>query len=256
MLPALVRKCSTASREKSYRRTKEKKNKHKLKSKSHKKSSITTSSKHLVQYSDVSSEELSSPEAGEIHSDFDEKHAALRLKPPPFPPPTRIITNNFRITTVTSPNRNIVTACSPINNHWELDPVLEKSSMSTTFNLNNSVDMASEVSHLKYKKAKKNNKKPKSPSSKKKKKKKDLKHKSADVLPVCDNSFVKSSKCSNLEPSKRNGDFNEPIKKHKPIEVSHTPPLTKSDHIKISKVEVTHKEDEKHTKHHRKENKR
>ncbi|XP_060844414.1 cyclin-dependent kinase 12-like [Rhopalosiphum padi] len=250
MLPALVRKCSTASREKSYRRTKEKKNKHKLKSKSHKKSALVTSSKHLVQYSDVSSEELSSPEAGEIHSDFDEKHGVIRLKPPP---PTRIITNNFRITTVTSP-RNLLAACSPISNHWELDPVLEKSSMSTTFNLNNCVDMTSEVSRLKYKRAKKTNKKPKSPSSKKKKKKKDLKHKS-DVLPDCDNSFVKFSKCSNSESSKRNGDFNDPVKKHKPIEVSHTPPLTKSAHIKISKVEVTHKEEEKHIKHHRKENK-
>lgn len=248
MLPALVRKCSTASKEKSYRRTKEKKNKHKLKSKSHKNPALITSNKHLVQYSDVSSEELSSPEAGEIHSDFDEKHA-IRLKPP-----TRIITNNFRITKITSP-RNLVAACSPVSNNWELDPVLDTSSMSTTFNINNCVDMTSEVSHLKYKKAKKSNKKPKSPNIKKKKKKKDLKHKS-DVLPDCDNSFVKFSKCSNSEPSKRNGDFIDPVKKHKPIEVSHTPPLTKSAHIKVSKVEVTHKEEEKHIKHHRKENKR
>lgn len=250
MLPALVRKCSTASREKSYRRTKEKKNKHKLKSKSHKKPALNTSNKHLVQYSDVSSEELSSPEAGEIHSDLDDKHGALNLKPHP----TRIISNNFRITRVTSPI-SLVAACSPISNHWELDPVLEKSAMSTTFNVNNYVDMTSEVSHLKYKKAKKSNKKPKSPTSKKKKKKKDLKHKS-DILPACDNSFMKFSKCSNSEPSKRNGDFIEPVKKHKPIEVSHTPPLTKPAHIKVSKVEVTHKEEEKHTKHYRKENKR
>jgi len=249
MLPALVRKCSTASREKSYRRTKEKKNKHKLKSKSHKNPALITSNKHLVQYSDVSSEELSSPEAGEIHSDFDDKHGAIRLKPP-----TRIITNNFRITRVTSP-RNLVAACSPISNHWELDPVLEKSSMSTTFNINNCVDMTSEVSRLKYKKAKKSNKKPKSPNTKKKKKKKDWKHKS-DELPDCDNSFVKFSKCSNSEPFKRNGDSIEPVKKHKPIEVSHTPPLISPTHIKVSKVEVTHKEEEKHTKHHRKENKR
>jgi len=251
MLPALVRKCSTASREKSYRRTKEKKNKHKLKSKSHKKQGLITSNKHLVQYSDVSSEELSSPEAGEIHSDFDEKHGSLRLKPHP---PTRIITNNFRITRVTSP-RNLVAACSPISNLWELDTVHEKSSMSTNFNLNNCIDMASEVSRLKYKKAKKTNKKPKSPTSKKKKKKKDLKQKS-DVLPDCDNSFVKITKCSNLEPSKRNGDFIEPVKKHKPSEEAHTPPLTKSTHIKVPKVDVTHKEEEKHVKHHRKENKR
>jgi len=249
MLPALVRKCSTASREKSYRRTKEKKNKHKLKSKSHKNPGLITSNRHLVQYSDVSSEELSSPEAGEIHSDFDDKHGAIRLKPP-----TRIITNNFRITRVTSP-RNLVAACSPISNHWELDPVLEKSSMSTTFNINNCVDMTSEVSHLKYKKTKKSNKKPKSPNTKKKKKKKDLKHK-PDELADCDNSVVKFSKCSNSEPSKRNGDFIEPVTKHKPIEVSHTPPLTKPAHIKVSKVELTQKEEEKHTKHHRKENKR
>jgi len=249
MLPALVRKCSTASREKSYRRTKEKKNKRKLKSKSHKKPARITSNKNLVQYSDVSSEELSSPEAGEIHSDFDEKHGALSLKPP-----TRIITNNFRITRVTSPI-SLVAACSPISNNWELDPVIEKSAMSTTFNINNCVDTTSEVSRIKYKKAKKSSKKSKSPTSKKKKKKKDLKHKS-DILPACDNSFMKFSKCSNSEPSKRNGDFNEPVKKHKPIEVSHTPPLTKPAHIKVSKVEVTHKEEEKHTKHHRKENKR
>jgi len=247
MLPALVRKCSTASREKSYRRTKEKKNKHKLKTKSHKKSALNTSNRHLVQYSDVSSEELSSPEAGEIHSDFDERHRALSLKPP-----GRLISSNFRITRVTSPI-SLVAACSPISNHW--DPVLEKFAMSTTFNVNNCVDMTSEVSRLKYKKAKKTNKKPKSPTSKKKKKKKDLKQKS-DILPACDNSFMKFSKCSNSEPSKRNGDFIEPFKKHKPIEVSHTPPLTKPAHIKVSKVEVTHKEEEKHTKHHRKENKR
>ncbi|XP_015364460.1 PREDICTED: cyclin-dependent kinase 12-like [Diuraphis noxia] len=250
MLPALVRKCSTTSRDKSHRRTKEKKNKHKLKSKSHKKPALSTSNKHSVQYSDVSSEELSSPEAGEIHSDFDEKHGALSLKPPP----TRIISNNFRITRVTSPI-SLVPACSPISNNWELDPVLEKSAMSTTFNVNNCVDMTSEVSRLKYKKSKKSNKKPKSPTSKKKKKKKDLKHKS-DILPACDNSLMKFSKCSNSEPSKRNGDFIEPVKKHKPIDVSHTPPLTKPAHIKFSKVEVTHKEEEeKQNKHHRKENK-
>lgn len=251
MLPALVRKCSTGGREKPYRKRKVKKNKRKLKPKAYITPASITSNKNVVQYSDVSSEELSSPEAGEIHSDFDEKHGALRFKPPP---PTRVITNNFRITKIPSP-RHLLESCSPISNNWELDPLLENSSMSTNFNLNNCVDMVSEISCLKNKKSKKTNKKPKSPSSKKKKKKKDLKHK-PDVLLSCDNSLVKISKCSNPEPSKRNGDLIEPVKKHKPIEVSHTPPLIRPVHIKVSKVEVTHKEEEKHIKHQRKENKR
>lgn len=251
MLPAVARKCSGPSKEKSYRKIKEKKSKHKLKSKSksYKKNSGFTFNKNLVQYSDVSSEELSSPEAGEIHSDFDEKHGGLRLNPP-----NKIVTDKIRITRIVTSPLNLLAACSPLSNHWELDSIPEDSSMSTNFNLNNCIDITSEVTNRKYKKNKKNNKKPKSPSSKKKKKKKDLKRKS-DVLPDCDNSTTKFSKVPNLELSKRNGDFTEPDKKPS-IEVSHTPPLTKSDHIKVSKVEVTHKEDEKCTKHHRKEDKR
>lgn len=238
MLPAVDRKCSTAIKEKTHRKTKEKKNKHKLKSKPYKKNSRITSNKNLVQYSDVSSEELSSPEAGEIHSDFDDKHGALRLKP------NKIITENLRITKVTSP-RNLLPSCSPLSNHWELDSSPEDSSMSTNIS-NNCIDMTSEISHLKYKKNKKSNKKPKSPGSKKKKKKKDVKHKSDTILSDCDNSF----KFSSVGLSRHNGDFNESVKK------SHTPPLAKSAHIKVSKVQVTHKEDEKHIKHLRKEDKR
>lgn len=249
MLPAVDRKCSASSKEKSYRKIKEKKSKHKLKSKSYKKHSGLSSNKNLVQYSDVSSEELSSPEAGEIHSDFDEKHGGLRLNPP-----NKIVTDKLRITRIVTSPLNLLAACSPLSNHWELDSIPEDSSMSTNFNLNNCIDVTSEVTHIKYKKNKKTSKKPKSPSSKKKKKKKDFKHKS-DVLPDCDNSFDKFSNVSNLELSKRNGDFTEPVK-NPSIEVSHTPPLTKSVHIKVSKVEVAHKEDEKCSKHHKKEDKR
>lgn len=235
MLPSVDRKCSTASKEKKHRKTKEKKNKHKLKP--YNKSSRIASHKNLVQYSDVSSEELSSPEAGEIHSDFDDKHGALRFKP------NKIITENLRITKVTSP-RNLLPSCSPLSNHWELDSSPEDSSMSTNIS-NNCVDMTSELLHLKYKKNKKSSKKPKSPGSKKKKKKKDVKHKSDTILSDCDNSF----KFSSVGLSRRNGDLNEPVKK------SHTPPLEKSTHIKVSKVQVTHIEDDTH-KHLRKEDKR
>lgn len=249
MLPAVDRKCSASSKEKSYRKIKEKKSKHKLKSKSHKKHSGLSSNKNLVQYSDVSSEELSSPEAGEIHSDFDDKHGGFRLNPH-----NKIVTDTLRITRIVTKPLTILEACSPLSNHWELDSLPEDSSMSTNFNLNDSIDISSEVTNIKYKKNKKTNKKPKSPSSKKKKKKKDLKHKS-DVTPDCDNSFHKFSNVSNSELSKHNGDFTE-HDKNPSIEVSHTPPLTNSDHIKVSKVEVVHKEDEKCSKHHKKEDKR
>ncbi|XP_025416752.1 cyclin-dependent kinase 12-like isoform X2 [Sipha flava] len=243
MLPAVDRKCNTSIKEKTFRKIKEKK-KHKIKHKTYKKHCAHTSNRNLVQYSDVSSEELSSPEAGEIHSDFDEKHGIFRLNH------NKIITNNIRITRVTSP-QNLLVDCSPLSNHWDLDSILEDSPMSTNLSLNNCIDMT-EVAHLKSKKSKKLNKKPKSPGSKRRKKKKDLK---INILPDCDNSYNKYSKQSNLELSKHNGDFNESINKKKTVEESHTPPLTKPAQIRISKVEVTHKEEEKHSKHLKKEDK-
>lgn len=171
----------------------------------------------------------------------------MRLKPP-----TKIITNTLRITRVISP-KNLVAACSPLSNHWEIDSSPEDSSMSTNLSVNNCIDI-SEVSDLKFKKSKKTNKRPKSPSSKKKKRKKDLKHQPV-IFSDCDNSSVNISKYS-MELSNRNGDFVEPVKKYKPVMVSHTPPLTKSTHIKVSNLEMTHREDEKYTKHLRKEEKR
>lgn len=241
MLPAVDRKRSTTTKEKLYRSTKERKYKHKLKSRTHKKHRGHISKRNIVQYSDVSSEELSSPEAGEILSDFDDKHGTSRLKPP-----TKIITDTLRITRVISP-RNLLAACSPLSNHWEQDSSPEDSSMSTNLSVNNCIEIASEVTNLKFKKNKNN----KSPNSKKKKKKKDLKHKPV-VFSDCDNSSVNISKYS----MERNGDFIEPDIKCKPILVSLTPPLIKSTHINISNVEMTYREDEKHTKHLRKEEKR
>lgn len=248
MLPAVDKKRSTTTKEKLYRSTKERKYKHKLKSRTHKKHRGHISKRNIVQYSDVSSEELSSPEAGEILSDFDDKHGISRLKPP-----TKIITDTLRITRVIS-SRNLLAACSPLSNNWEQESSLEGSSMSTNLSVNNCVEIASEVTNLKVKKSKKNNKRPKSPNSKKKKKKKDLKHKPV-IFSDCDNSSVNISKYS-MELSNRNGDFIEPDIKCKPILVSHTPPLTKSTHINVSNVEMTYREDEKHTKHLRKEEKR
>lgn len=245
MLPAVDRKCNTSTKEKTFRKIKEKK-KNQRKPKSFKKHCAHTSNKYLTQYSDVSSEELSSSEAGEIHSDFDDKHGIFRLNH------NKIITNNIRITRVTTP-QHLLEDCSPLSTQWDLDSILEDSSMSNNLSLNNCIDMT-EVAHLKCKKNKKLNKKPKSPGSKRKKKKKDLKHNS---LPNCDNSYNKYSKLPNLELSKRNGDFIEPINKNNPVEEkSHTPPLTKPAQIRISKVEVTHKEEEKHSKHLRKDDKR
>lgn len=249
MLPAVDRKCNTSCKEKTYRRIKEKKHKHKIKHKSHKTKSGFSSNKNLVQYSDVSSEELSSSEAGEIHSDFDEKEGTLRLKPHL----NKLITNRLRITRVTSP-RNLLEACSPLSNQWELESLPENSSMSTNLSLNNCIDMASEITHLKCKKNKKSNKKPRSPSSKKKKRKKDLKKKTS-MLSNCDHSIVKFSNDLNLQVSKYNGDFNEPSN-YNFIEPSHTPPLIESIHIKVSKNETAYKEDIKLTKHFRKEDKR
>lgn len=252
MLPAVDRKCSTASKEKPYRKTKERKHKkHRVKSKSKKRSSVFN--KQLVQYSDVSSEELSSPEAGEIHSDFDDKHGALLLKPH-----NKIVTEQLRvITRVTSP-RNLIAACSPLSNQWELDSLPEDSSMSTNLSINNGIDIsyiASGVTHLKGKKSKKANKKHKCPSSKKKKKKKDSKHKSDDILSDCDNSNDQISKYTNSELSQHNGSLIEP-KHEPPIEISLTPPLSKSVHINVSKFEMTYQEDEKDIKHLKKEDKR
>lgn len=243
MLPAVDRKCS---KDKTYRKKTQKKNKHKIKHKSHKKKIRYPSDS--VQYSDVSSEELSSSEAGEIHSDFDDKHGALQFTSSS----NKIITDQLRITRVTSP-RNVFTACSPLSNQWELDSLPEDSSMSTHISVNNFLDMTTEVTSLKCKKSKKNSKKSKSPSLKRKKKKKDIKHK-PDTLSDCDNSFVKCSNFTNLEVSNQNGDFNEPVEKYS-IEDSHTPPLDKSVNINVSKVEIIYKDDEKH-KHHRKEDKR
>lgn len=249
MLPAVDRKYSSVNKE-VYQNTKGKKNKHKLKSKLYKKNTNLSSNKNLVQYSDVSSEELSSsPEAGEIHSDFDEKHCTLHLRH------NKIISDKIRITRIISP-RHLVAACSPLSNQWELDSIPEDSSMSTNLSANNCLDMTSESTFLKHKKNRKSNKKQKSPSIKKKKKKKDLKHKS-NALSNCDKSLVKFSKFSNIELSKINGNFVESVKKYKPsVEKSHTPPLTKSSHIKVSKVEATHKEEVKHIKRLRREERR
>lgn len=242
MLPAVDRKCSTSTREITFRKIKEKK-KHKIKPKPHKKHCTHTSIKNSVQYSDVSSEELSSSEAGEIHSDFDDKHGLFRLNH------NKIITNNIRITRVTTPPR-ILEDCSPLSNYWDPDSILEDSSMSTNLSLNNCVNMT-ELTHLNCKRNKKLDKKPKSPVLKKYKK--DVKY---DALPNCDNSCNKYFKVSNLEISKRNGDFNDPININKSVEESHTPPLVRPAQIRISRVDVTHKEEEKHSKHLRKEDKR
>lgn len=243
MLPAVDKKCSTASKEKLYRKTKERKHKkHRVKSKSKKKSSGLVLNKHLVQYSDVSSEELSSSEAGEIHSDFDDKHGALCFKHR-----NKIVTEQLRvIARVTSP-RNLIAACSPLSNQWELDSLPENSSMSTNLSVNNGIDkpyVASGVNHLKCKKKIKDHK---CPSSKKKKKRKDLKHKSDDVLSDYDN--------SGIQISQHNGSLIEP-EHESPVEISHTPPLSKSVHINVSKFEITYPEEEKVMKHLKKEDKR
>lgn len=249
MLPAVDKKCITTSKEKTYRRTKEKKNKHKLKYKSHKNSSELSS--NIVQYSDVSSEELSSSEAGEIHSDFDEKLPPSRLNS------KKVYSHKLRIARAASP-RNLLAACSPLSNHWEQDSIPENSSMSTSFSINNGLaEMASEQKRLKHKKNKKTTKKPKSPASKKKKKKKS--EYKTDLLPDCDNSFIKFSEFPNSELTERNGDILvEPANNYQPPdEMSHTPPLANSVHVKVSKVEMILNEDEKHsTKHLRKEDKR
>lgn len=249
MLPAVDKKCSK-TKEKTYRKTKEKKSKHKLKHKTHKKSSVRTSNRNIVQYSDVSSEELSSSEAGEIHSDFDEKQGLLRFKP------HKIVTDNLIITRVASP-QSLLSACSPLSNNWEQDSIPESSSMSTNLSLNNGLmDMTSEHKRLKQKKSKKTVKKPKSPTTKKKKKKKE--HKS-DLKTGCDNSYVRFSTFSSLDLPKRNGDvlIESANNYQPPDELSLTPPLAKPAHLNISKVKVIHNEDETHnTKHLRKEDKR
>lgn len=248
MLPAVDRKCNTSCKEKVYRRIREKKHRHRIRHKSHKTKPGFSSNKNSVQYSDVSSEELSSSEAGEIHSDFDERHGALRLKPHL----NKFLTDRLRVTTTVTP-RNLLEACSPLSDHWDQESSSENSSMSTNLSINNS-DMASEITHLKCKKNKKNNKKSRSPSSKRKKRKKDFRRKTS-MLPDCDHNIVKISNDSNLQVSKYNGDFNEPSN-YNSIEPSHTPPLIESVHIKVSKNETVYKEDIKLTKHFRKEDKR
>lgn len=249
MLPAIDKTCHTSRKGKTYQKTKTKKIKNRIKRKSHKKNSGFSSNKNFVQYSDVSSEELSSSEAGEIHSDFDESNGVLSLKSS-F---NKIITDQLRITRVTSP-RDLLEACSPLSNQWELNSVPEDSSMSTNLSINNFIDMTSEVAQMKYKKSKKN-KKPKSLTPKKKKKKKELKYKH-DLSPNCDSSF-KFSNLSNVEVSKHNGDLDGYTANYKPyIEESHTPPLENSPHIKVSNIEMLHKHDEKPIRRLKKEEKR
>lgn len=248
MLPALDRKSSIASKDR-YQKIKGKKNKHKLKSNSYKKNINISSNKNLVQYSDVSSEELSSPEAGEIQSDFDEKHGTLHSKS------NKLITDKLQITKVISP-RNIIATSSTLSNQWELDSTLGDSSMSTNLNSNNSIEMASGHTYSIHKKNRKSNKKSKI-SNMKKKKKKDIKHK-LDILSDCDNSLVKFSKCTNVELTKINGNLIDPVKKHKPsVEKSHTPPpLIKSTHTKVSKVDDHPNDEEKYIKRFKREDKR
>lgn len=238
MLPAVAKKLHATNKEKSHRKVKDKRhNKHKLKSKSIK---HIEPAKITVQYSDVSSEELSSPEAGEIHSDYEEKYCRISFKS------KKIITDNLLITTRVSPR--IESPCSPLNDHWNKNIPQENFIISTNMSLNNCVNIASEVKPQKTKKSKKANKKRKSPGSKRKKKKKELKR---IMLLEQNNSNVNPSKCSNLELSKRNGVFSESVKKHTHVEEeSHTPPLMKSS-SKISKAEEV-----KHSKHLKKEDKR
>lgn len=250
MLPALDKKYHARSKEKTYKKTKKIKNKHRIRHKSHKKCSGFSSNKRLVQYSDVSSDELTNSEAGEIHSDFDESKSTLCLKPS-F---SQIISDQLRITRATSP-RDLIVACTPLSNQWELNSIPEDYSMSTNLSVNNFIDMTSEVAQMKFKKSKKN-KKPKSPSQKKKKKKKESKHEH-DISPNCDSSFKKCTNLSNSEVSKRNGDLDAHSDKQKPyFEESHTPPLEDSPHIKVSKIVMSHKHDEKLVKHLKKEEKR
>lgn len=248
MLPALDRKFSIASKDR-YQKIKEKKNKHKLKSNSYKKSGNISSNKNLVQYSDVSSEELSSPEAGEIHSDFDDKLGILHSKS------NKLITDKFQIAKVIPP-RNLIAGCSTLNNQWKLDSMPGDSSMSTNLNSNHCVDMTSGRTHSIHKKGRKSSKKSKL-SNMKKKKKKEFKHK-LEMLSDCDNSLVKFSKCSNMELSKNNGNLIDSVKKHNPSEEkSHTPPpLIRSTHIKVSNVDEHHNNDEKYIKRVRREEKR
>lgn len=239
MLPAVDRKLYATNKEKSHRKTKDKKHKHKLKSKSSKQNYEPERS--AVQYSDVSSEELSSPEAGEIHSDYEDKYCRLSFKS------KKIITDNLLITTRVSPRQE--SPCSPLNDQWNKTVTQDNYLMSTNTSLNNCVDVTSEVvKHQKSKKNKKSNKKRKSPGTKKKKKKKEIKR---VTLLDTNNSNVKASKYTNLELLKRNGEFSESVKKQTNIdEESHTPPLIKTS----SKVFKT--EEDKFSKHLKKEDKR
>ncbi|VVC34564.1 Hypothetical protein CINCED_3A014986 [Cinara cedri] len=237
MLPAVDKKLYTTNQEISHRKPKEKRHRHKLKS--YKKNNEFDFDKNSVQYSDVSSEELSSPEAGEIHSDLEDKYCRIRFKS------KKIITDNLLITTRVSPRNQ--SPCSPC---WNQNLIQNNCLMSANMRSNNCADMSSETTHLKYRRIKKSNKKPKSPGSKRKKKKKDLKNTSDIMLSDPNNSNVNLSKCTNVEPNKRNGDFTDSVKKYKHTEEeSHTPPLMKSTPIKVSK------EEGKHIQHLRKEDK-
>ncbi|XP_050439240.1 cyclin-dependent kinase 12-like [Adelges cooleyi] len=251
MPPVVEKKHSTTSKGILNRKSKEKKNKRKLKHKEHKRNSGSSSNKPLVEYSDVSSEELSSPEAGEIHSDVEESAVARQQKSI-----NDIIVQNIHITKKNSP-KSLLETCSVLNNQWEQDSLPDESSVLTNFTKSNGVtDIMSspKQKRLKHKKSKKLSKKFTSPCSKKKKKKKEIKE-ITDSSNFGNSSFLKLPVLPELKFSKNNGDtlVESCSIVHPPNEESHTPPLAQSACIAVSKVEPTHNEDAKHIKHLRKE---